>query len=193
MREPRTRGHRETSGKMVLAFTSHVGLGTGSPTRNSGEAWSVASRPEDSGMSGLWPPGLGGARVCVCTYVCARVCAFVCMCVCVRLCVSVCVCMCVFRALLTPRAGRSESAGSPVGSWAPPGASDFPRLVPVSLPPLWLPGLRGHLQPHLLPTSALGSSVPLFQAEGVGSRSPAAPSLRKGSSSPAQPSQIRQY
>ena len=70
------------------------------------------------------------------------------------------------------------------------GPLTFPHLVPVSLPLLWLPGLGGHLQPHLLPTSALDSSVPLLQAEGVGSRSPAAPSLRKGSSSPAQPSPL---
>ena len=84
MREPRTRGHRETSGKMVLVSTSHGGPGTGSPTRNSGEAWSVASGPEDSGMSGLWPPGLGGARVCVCVCACVR--ARMCVCMFVLLC-----------------------------------------------------------------------------------------------------------
>ena len=97
---------------MVLASTSHGGPGTGNPTRNSGEAWSVAFRPEDSGMSGLWLPGLGGARACV--HVCVCVCACACACVCVHACARVCVCycarvracvcvrVCVLRALLTP-------------------------------------------------------------------------------------------
>ena len=123
MREPRTQGRRETSGKMVLASTSHGGPGTGNPTRNSGEAF----RPEDSGTSGLWLPGLGGARACVHACVCACMRVHVCACVTVHVCARACVYVCVSSGPCSPReAGRSESAGSGVGPRAPTGASDFP-------------------------------------------------------------------
>ena len=188
---------------MVLASTSHGGPGTGNPTRNSGEAWSVAFRPEDSGMSGLWLPGLGGARacvhVCVCVCVCMRVCVRACVCTCERvlLCtcarVRVCTCVCPQGPAHPGKQGEVSQLGAGLGPGHLQGPLTFPHLVPASLPLLWPRGLGGHLQPHLLPTGALDSSVPLLQAKGVGSRPLATPSFPKGPSSPAQPSQIRQY
>ena len=123
------------------------------------------------------------ARVRACVYVCLCVpvceCVHVCMCalVCARAhtCVSVCACMCVFRALLTPRAGRSESAGSPVGSWAPPGASDLPSSgarLPAPALAAW-PGWTSAASPpaHQCPQLF----CPLVTGRGSGKQVPGSP------------------
>ena len=202
MREPRTRGRRETSGKMVLASTSHGrardweshqklrrGLERSVLSRGLGHVGPVASK---AGR---------GTCMCACVHVCvhARACVHVCACACVRAlvctcaCASVCACVCPQGPANPRKQGEVSQLGVRLRPGHLRGPLTFPHLGPASLPLLWPPGLGGHLQPHLLPTGALDSSVPLLQAEGVGSRPLATPSFPKGPSSPAQPSQIRRY